>query len=362
MNYQEAVTAFRAHVAMHEANGVYFPEATSYLPDEWKRDYTLAMDAQPALSGDLNAGVPALFTTMVDPTVYEILFSPNKAAVIFSEQRKGTWLDETIMFPQVEHIGEVSSYGDYNENGTASANANWPQRQSYLFQTLMQYGERELARAGLARINWVSEVNKAAATVLNKYQNLTYFFGVANLQTYGALTDPLLTASLTPAVKANGGTGWIKNGAINATANEIYADIEALYLQLVIQTAGLIDQETKLTLALAPGPAVALTATNSFNVNVSDLIKKNFPNLRVETAMQYGQTSASNPQGIAAGNLVQLIADEIEGQKTGFCAFNDKARAHKIVRQTSSFKQKITAGSWGFVLRMPNGIASMLGV
>lgn len=362
MNYQEAVAAFRAHVAMHEANGVYFPEATAYLPDEWKRDYTLAMDAQPSFATDPNSAVPALFTTMVDPAVYEVLFSPNKAAVIFGEERKGTWLDEAVLFPTVEHAGEVSSYGDYNENGTATVNADWPARQAYLFQTLLQYGERELARAGLAKINWVSEVNKSAATLLNKYQNLTYFFGVNGLNNYGALNDPLLPASITPAIKANGGTGWIKSGAINATANEIYADIEALYLQLVNQTSGLIDQESKLTLALAPGPAVALTATNSFNVNVSDLLRKNFPNIRVETAMQYGQISTANPQGIAAGNLVQLIADEIEGQKTGFCAFNEKARAHKIIQQTSSFKQKITAGSWGFVLRMPIGIASMLGV
>ena len=40
----------------------------------------------------------------------------------------------------------------------------------------------------------------------------------------------------------------------------------------------------------------------------------------------------------------------------------EKARAHKIIQQTWSFKQKITAGTWGFVLRMPVGISSMLGV
>lgn len=362
MNFQEAQTAFRAHVAMHEANGAYFPSVKSYLPDEFKRDFTLAMDAQPGLSTDPNSAVPMMLTTMIDPAVYKVLFSPNKAAEIITEQRKGTWLDDTIMFPQVEHVGEVSSYGDFAENGHAGVNTNWPQRQAYVYQTMMEYGERELERAGLARINWVSEINIAAATVLNKFANLTYFFGVQGLQNYGLLNDPNLSASLTPATKAAGGVKWITNGAITATANEIYADIQAMFLQLVNQTAGLIDQEAKMTLALSPGSQVALTATNTFNVNVSDLLKKNFPNIRIVTAVQYGVLTASNPQGIAAGNLVQLIVGDIEGQQTAFCAFNEKARAHKIIQAASSYKQKITAGTWGTVLRMPMGISSMLGV
>jgi hypothetical protein len=41
------------------------------------------------------------------------------------------------------------------------------------------------------------------------------------------LNDPNLGPSLTPAPKAAGGVQWIKNGAIVATANEIYADIQA---------------------------------------------------------------------------------------------------------------------------------------
>ncbi|WP_152563237.1 hypothetical protein [Caballeronia zhejiangensis] len=109
-----------------------------------------------------------------------------------------------------------------------------------------------------------------------------------------------------------------------------------------------------MTLAMAPSSSVALTTTNIYNVNVSDMLKKNFPNLRVETAVQY-----QNPTG---GNLMQLIAEEIEGQKTGFCAFTEKLRAHGIVRDTSSFKQKKSQGTWGTVIFQPFAVASMLGV
>ncbi len=59
---------------------------------------------------------------------------------------------------------------------------------------------------------------------------------------------------------------------------------------------------------------------------------------------------------------MQLVADEIEGQDTGFSAFNEKLRSHPIIRALSSWKKKMTSGSWGTVIRMPMGIAQMVGV
>ena len=320
------------------------------------------MDAQPTLTTQANAGVPAMLTTFIDPQVYKILFAANKAAIILGEQKKGDWTAQTTMFPTAEHTGEVSSYGDYSENGEAGANTNWPQRQSYLFQIMLEYGELELERAGLAKINWVSELEEAAATVLNKFSNLTYFFGVGGLQNYGLLNDPNLVAPIAPATKAWGGTQWISGGQIKATANEIYSDIQAIFIALVNQSDGLIEATDKMVLSMSPTVAVALTATNSFGVDVKALLKQNFPNIRFESAVQYGLQSASNSQGLTAGNLVQLMAETVEGQATGYCAFNEKMRAHKLIPATSSYKQKLTGGTWGAVIRQPFAIGQMLGV
>ena len=362
MNLQEARAAWAADAAHLEARGVSLPDVVAYLPEEFKRNWKLAMDAQPSLVTAPNSAVPAFLTTLIDPSVFKILFAPNRMAVILGEERKGTWLDETQMFPTVEHTGEVSSYGDFNENARAGVNTNWPQRQAYLFQTIKEYGDRELERAGLARINWVSEIDQAAATVTNKYSNLTYAFGVRGLQNYGLLNDPNLTASLTPATKAAGGTAWINNGVVVATANEVFTDIQSMFYQLVVQTQGLVEADSKLVLAMSPQSEVALTATNSFNVNVFDLLKKNFPNIRFETAVQYGTITATNPQGNSAGNLVQLLVEEIEGQQTGYCAFNEKMKAFPIIRYMSSFRQKVMAGTWGAILRQPFSISAMVGV
>lgn len=363
MNIQEAKTAFESHRAMFEARGVYLSEgAQMYLPPALAGNFPGAMDAVPALSTTPNSGIPAFLTLFVDPERYKVLFAPNEAANIFGEVRKGDWTMETAMFPVVEHTGEVSSYGDYNENGHTGANVTWPQRQSYRFQTMEEYGDLEIERAGLGRLNWVGEVEGAAADVMSKYANLTYFFGVQGLQNYGAINDPNLSAPLTPATKTYGGTAWISGGIIQASANEIYDDIQALFVKLVSQNGGYVDQKTKMTLALDPTSETALTATNSFNVSVSDLLKKNFPNMEVKTAVQYGVLSASNPQGVAAGNLVQLIADTVEGQKVAYSAFTEKMRAFPIVRKESSYRKKVMGGTWGTVIRQPSGISQMLGV
>lgn len=362
MNANELRAAWAADRPMFERLGVILMEGNAYMPEEARYDFNLAMDAQVLPSTVPNSGVPAYLTTLIDSEIYQTLFSPNQAAEIFSEVKKGSWTDDTAIFPVVEHDGEVSSYGDFSEEGHSGANTNWPQRQSYLYQTTVSYGERELERAGLARLNWVSELDGAAGQVLDKFQNFTYFFGVQGLQNFGALNDSNLSAALTPSTKAAGGAKWITNGVVTATANEVYADIQSLFSQIVTQTAGLVDQKAKMTLAMSPGSEVALTATNSFNVNVSDLLKKNFPNITVKTAVQYGQTSAANPQGITAGNLTQLIADSVEGQQTGYCAFSEKMRSHPIVRQLSSFQQKVTAGTWGAIVRQAFGIAQMVGI
>ena len=367
MNLQESRAAWKSYAPMLAEKGVIFPDAIGFATDEMKRDYTMALDAQATIQTSQNAGVPALLTTYIDPEIVNIAFAPMKAAEILGEKKTGDWLTETALFPVVEAVGEVTTYGDYNQTGSTGVNTNWPQRQSYHFQTVVRYGEREMERAGLARINWVSSLNKAAAMILNRYSNFTYFYGVAGLQNYGILNDPSLPASLTPSTKANYGTSgsnaWIlSGGAINATANEVYQDFQALFYNLVVQTAGIVKEDDRLVLTLSPQSAVALTITNSYGVNVNELIKAQFPNVKIVKAIQYGQRTNANPEGVVGGNFVQLIAEEVEGEGTGFCSFTEKLRLHRLVPDTSSFKQKATSGSFGFINKKPAAFASMLGI
>ncbi len=355
MSFMNRKRAFARDAALMEQRmGVIPSLAMDYLPIEYKSDFRLAADAQPALVTTSSAGIPQWLTSYVDPDVIRVFQTPNKAAQIFPETKKGDWTMQTAFFPVVENTGEVSSYGDFNDNALSGANASFEERESYLFQTHIIYGDLEVERAGLARLSWVSELQVSAAKTLDKFQDYTYHFGVAGLRCYGMLNDPSLSPALTPSVKAAGGTKWVTNGQATATPNEVYNDILALFQELVgVQAIGLVDEDTKLKLVLPNAVAVGLGATNNFGLTFRKALSEFLPNVEIITDPRYTTT---------AGNIVQLIASEIDGKAAGYCGFNEKQRDHRLVPDTSSFKQKKTAGSWGCILRFPLAVATMIGV
>ena len=337
--------------ALAQQAGIVFVGVNADLQKEGvAHNFGLAQDAQPGLITVSSSGIPAFLSTYIDPKLIEVLVAPMKAAEIAgAEVKKGDWTMSTAMFPVVESTGEVSSYGDHSENGVAGVNSNFPQRQSYHYQVMTQWGELELERAALAKIDYANRLNIASALTLNKYQNKTYFFGVAGLQNYGLLNDPSLSAAIVPTTKAASGTGWA-----NATGSEVLNDLAKLYTQLLSQTGGLIDRETKMTLAISPASdGTGFTKVTDFNVSVAEKVAKLYPNLTVKTAPEYST---------ASGELVQLFVDEFEGQRTVECAFTEKMRAHPIVIGTSSFKQKKSQGTWGSIIYRPAFVAQMLGV
>jgi hypothetical protein len=340
--------------SLAEAAGIHFMGVLpQWQPDNLRLHYAhdggFACDAQPTMITSSNSGIPAFLSTFVDPKLIEVLVSPMKAVeIVGQEVKKGDWTTETAMFSMIESTGQTTAYGDYNETGSTGVNANFPQRQSFHYQTVTQWGERELERAGLAKIDFANRLNIASAMTLNKFQNKAYFNGIAGLQNYGLLNDPQLNAAIVPTTKAATGTSWTV-----ATALEILADIQKLFKQLQTKSGGLIELDTKMTLAMSPSSEVYLTNTTTYNVSVADILKKNFPGMTVKTAPDYST---------GGGELLQLIVDEYEGQRTAECAFTEKMRAHPVVIGSSSFRQKKSQGVWGTIIYLPVFIAQMLGV
>lgn len=308
-----------------------------------------AMDAQPALQTTPNAGVPLLFTSIVDPQVVRIIFAPLRAAEILGgEVQKGTWVDQVGYFPTIESTGQVATYGDYSMNGGVDVNPNWTPRQPYTYQTFKRYGERQLAQWGAAGINYSAELDIARVTAFNQFQNKTYFFGVTGLINYGILNDPSLIAAIAPTTKAAGGTAWT-----NATAQEIYEDFIKLYTQLVTQMGGNVDMDMTMTVALSTTRAPLLARKTAFNVSVAEMIREAYPNLTIKTAPQY--TTGS-------GELMQLLLPTYDGVQTAYPAYTDKMRAHNLVIEPSAWSQKMSGGTWGVVLRRPIAVAQMIGI
>lgn len=329
--------------------GIHLPNVLDYTTGARVGDSAVMPITAP------NNAIPGQFTTYLDPALIEVIISPPKAAEIYGEAQKGDWLHDTMMFTVVEESGDIAAYGDYNNSGMSKVNTDFPQRQQFLVQTFAQWGDREVERAGLANIDLVSRKRMAATKTLNYWQNQSYFFGVANLQNYGALNDPNLMPAITPTIKAAGGTAWEK-----ATANEVYNDILKLYTQLQSQTRGVINLDNAVSM---DSPLKLVVPTNqqanflkineNFGFSVMDQLKKNFPNLVQVSAPQLETPS---------GNLMQLFIENYDGIGTFTCAFSEKLRSHGIVRESSSLKEKLTQGSWGTILTRPLLVAQMTGI
>ncbi len=325
------------HALAHDA-GIIF--GTGQAPRQLDAAVRRAIAQDADLLTDPNAGILSMFTTYVDPRVIEVAVEPMKAAQIFGETKKGSWIDTNLQFPIAESTGEVSSYDDFSNNGMAGTNVNWEDRQPYHYQTIVEVGEREVERAGAAKLDWVARKQIAAALVLNKFQNKSYFYGIDGLKNYGLLNDPSLSPSLP-------GGAWD-----SLPAEDVFASIQgALYGRLISQTQGLVDRDARMKLILSPANEVNLLKTNQYNVNVVDQLKKNFPNLDIETAPEM-----STP----AGELVYLVVEEYEGVRTIEPTFTEKMRVHPMVLELSSWKQKRSQGTVGTIIYRPLMVASLL--
>lgn len=308
-------------------------------------DYAMdAADLTPTLATNPNAGIPNYLTTYVDPKVIDVLVAPMKAAQLIGETKKGDWTTLVAAFITAEPTTKVATYGDYSSDGDSGANINYPQRQSYFFQTWTRWGERELEMAGAGRVDLASELNYASALGISKFMNASYLYGIAGLQNYGITNDPALPAPGSVA------TPWSGSPAVEAVVNEFIA---TLFQPLQTQSGGIIDQEFELKCGLAPTALSDLSKTNIYGLAAIAKLKEIFPKIEFITVPEFDT---------ASGRLVQLWAPQIEGSESATCAFTEKMRAHSIERYSSYFRQKKSAGTWGAVVFRPLAVSQILGV
>lgn len=340
----------RADIARLESEGVILagvPGVQRGLAMDAK-DFKAAWDAQPQLITQSNAGIPAVLTTLFDPEVVRTVVAPMAFAETFGEEKRGTWLDDAAEFPGIESAGFVTSYGDWNNNGQTGVNVNWFPRQPYFYQTITQYGAREIEKYNLLRINYVAELDAAEALVMNQYQNASYAFGVAGIQNYGVLNDPNLIASILPNLKAAGGYTWP-----TATQQEIFGDFLKLFAQLQLQMGGNIKMTDEILVILSPTRMTYLAQISQYGLSAMASIKGAFPNIKFQTIPEYTT---------AAGEIMQMIIPRFRGTKTILLAFPEKMRLFPVIPSLSGWAQKKMGGTWGAIIRRPIAIATMIGV
>ena len=334
------LSTFSQDRAALEAAGIYLPDTV--------RHYTDDAAIQPGLLTQVNAGIPAYLSNILDPKIIELLLTPTNATKITGERGMGNWTTLTAQFPTMEHAGQTSSYGDFNTNGVNGVNLNWTPRQQYLYQGVCSWGDHELAMNALAKVDYANAIRKSKVVNFNKFQNQTYFFGVANLQNFGLLNDPSLLPAIVPTTKAAGGTSWPK-----AKPEEIVQDVINVYTQLVKQTGQNVAQDDRLILGFSGFSSAYMNNTNQYGLSAKAKLMEIFPKLEIVSAPEY--TTAS-------GELMQLIVPNLLGQETVISAFADKMRAFPVIRHESSFTQKFSGGTWGCIIKLPVAIAQSLGI
>ena len=308
----------------------------------------IARDA--ALATLPGTGVPAELAAYIDPMVVDILTRPLKAREIFGEVKKGDWTSPYVKFHTNELTGATEPYSDYGQSRVSGVNYQWLNRENYLFQTVITYGDFEEAVTATARLNLASDKQRAAANTLDVDGNRFALFGVAGREIYGILNDPSLTPPMAPAPSGEASSPlWNKK-----TTRQKYDDVLLLFKRLVRQTEGHVDEKCPLTLVMSPDLAVELASATDFNVSVLDMLHKYFTALRVVTLPEMAAEGT--------GETMMFIADEVRGMKTGELGYTEKVRAGRLVPALSSFSQKWTAGTCGALIYLPFAIAQMRGM
>jgi len=330
--------------AQAAAYGFTFPGAREWYSKE--RLAQLAQDA--ALITMPNTSVPVELLAYIDPAVITILTAPLMAREIFTEEKWGDWTTPYAKWRVDEPVGRTQAYSDFSDAGVSDVNSVWPTRAQYVFQTIIKYGDREVATASMAKLELAAAKQRSAATILDIDANMFYLLGVAGMEIYGVLNDPNTPPAITPA-SVGGSTAWA-----GKSTQQRYDDILALFGQLVSQSRGRVLRNSPLKLLLSPEMEVMLGAATDFNVSVLDMISRYFTDLKIISVPQL-----SSP---LAGQTMMMIAGEVAAMKTGTLGYGEKIRALRIVPELSSLKQKWVCSTYGGIVKMPFAVAQMIGI
>jgi hypothetical protein len=305
---------------------------------------------QDAATLDPNATVPAYMRTYANPRIIEVLTAERAYRKIAPEVKNGDFTTAFTQFRSIEFTGETTPYGDYDGNGVSGVNTAFPVREQYRFQTTIKVGDLEQKMNAEAKIDLFAEKQKSAAINIDIAFNKYALYGVAGKAVYGLLNDPSLNAAITPIVVNSTQTKWE-----DKTANQEMNDLNKLVASLYTQAAGHIDDSTRTKLLVSPATLAAMNKLNDYGVSVKKMIADTYPNMTIVVVPELYNATLETSTMI-------LLADEILGQPTVEFGYADKYYAHEIVRDLSSWKQKVSAGTYGAIVQLPFAIGSMTGI
>lgn len=345
-----------------QEKGLYAPYAQGFMPytvdanGQIRTDFARACKqmAYDSASTVANVGAPAVLFTYLDPRIIEVLFSVKAAGKFFAPTLVGKFEDEYAQFMTEEISGQVSPYSDYSDGVASDANYNFPSRQNFRYQTTIKYGDLETSKMAEAKVQLVARKQYAAAEIISRAENRFQLFGVAGYQSYGMLNDPNLPTTIAP-ISVNSKSTWADKTAAapDEVANIVFNDVNKLWSELASNNGGHLDVNSPIVLGVSNKMVSYLTTPNAFGKTAKVMLQENYPNLVIE---QLPELST------AAGEMLYMVVPSLMGDETGFGAFSAKAVFNRLIPETSHYRQKVSAGTWGCVIRRPNLVATMTGI
>lgn len=292
-----------------------------------------------------NNGVPAWLTLVNINKIVEQLVVKRAYMQVGDALQYGSFETNVGQYTTVSLQGELEPYADFSASVISDNNYNYPMRDVVRCQTVIQYGDLEVATLSTAKIDAVGQKQYSATTNMAIGQNKLFFYGNLNSsnafinQNFGLLNDP----SLNPATPATNGTGssplWsdkAKRGASQDIANDV---IVTAFEVIQSQMGGNIELTDKFKLCLSPTASAYLNTANQFGLVPSALIKNVMPNIEFVYAPEYA--SIGSFQLIATDAIMENMVKDF---------FTYKVRAHTLIPSMSGARQKWSFGSFGCLI------------
>ena len=301
-----------------------------------------------------SVATPVQFLQWWNPEIVEVATVPTDADEIIGKTTAGTFADEEIVQPIVEHIGQAHPYGDLANPRLASWNVNFEARTIVRFEESMEVGVLEEERAAKMRMNSSKEKRAACATALEIERNLIAYNGFADgaNKTYGFLNDPNLPAYVTAANNAGASsTQWA-----DKTFLEIQADVLSMIAGLQNSSKGLYNPKTKgATLVVALESEQYLNKTSEYGVSVAKWLSDTYPRITVKSTVFLNDANGS-------ANVAYLVADEINGKKVVEQYVPEVLRFLGVFNKGKSYEEFFANATAGVMVRQPIGVYRLSGI
>lgn len=287
------------------------------------------------------------------PNVVEVVTAAKEIDAIAGRTIAGNWYDEQIVMQVLERTGQAVPYGDHTDIPLSSWNLNYETRDIVRFEEGVQVGILEELRAGAMNISSQTRKREAAAESLAIELNNIGFFGYneGDNKTYGLLNDPNLPAYTTVATGASTTTTWATK-----TYAEIVADIRTAFAALRVKSGNLFKPERDASVLALPVACMEyLNVENQFGKSVYEFIKQNYPNVRIESAVQLDGANGG-------ANVFYLFAESINGNPVLNQYVQDIFRLIGTEKKAKVFVEDYSNATAGILVSQPIGLVRYTGI